>query len=62
MDQFKIRATSFYWIDGDADDPEDLCLHGHVVAEIGGVRLEDDCTVGAVFAENVDGGSYPSRG
>ena len=47
MDQFKIRATSFYWIDGDVDDPEDLCLHGHVVAEIGGVRLEDDCTVSA---------------
>ena len=28
MDKFTIRAHQFSWITGEADDPEDLCLHG----------------------------------
>lgn len=27
MGKFHIDATELYWIDGSADDPEDLCLH-----------------------------------
>ena len=26
MKKFQIAATKFYWINGEADDPEDLCL------------------------------------
>lgn len=28
MKKFQIAATKFYWINGEADDPDDLCLHG----------------------------------
>ena len=45
MKRFQIDATKFYWINEEADDPEDLCLHGHVVVSIGDRKLEDDCTV-----------------
>ncbi len=42
---FKIDVTDFTWIDGPADDPKDLCLHGKVTAHIGGEVLEDYGTV-----------------
>ena len=47
MDKFTIRAHQFSWITGEADDPEDLCLHGHVTVEVGDRMLEDDGTVSA---------------
>jgi len=47
MQMFRIEADRLYWIKGDADDPEDFCLHGHVTVRIGDVRIEDDCTVSA---------------
>ena len=47
MGTFHIDADSFAWINGEADDPEDLCLHGRAVAVIGETRLEYDCTVSA---------------
>lgn len=42
---FKIDAENLCWIDGRADDPEDLCLHGHAAAYIGGQKLERDACV-----------------
>lgn len=45
MKKFIIDVTELYWINGDMDDPEDLCLHGHAVAYIAGEKLEYDCTV-----------------
>ena len=43
---FSIRATRYWWIRDDGrDDPDDRCLHGHVVVRIGKTVLEDDCTV-----------------
>lgn len=47
MGVFSIDAYGFHWIDGSADDPNDLCLHGHAVAQIGDAVLECDCTVSA---------------
>ena len=47
MDKFTIRADQLSWISGAADDPEDLCLHGHVTVEVGERKLEDDGTVSA---------------
>ena len=47
MAKFMIDTTKLYWIDGSADDPEDLCLHGHAIADFGEERLEYDCTVSA---------------
>lgn len=47
MAKFLIDATELYWIGGSADDPEDLCLHGHAIAYVGEEKLEDDCTVSA---------------
>lgn len=47
MGVFKIRANSFEWIGGTADDPQDLCLHGHVTAQFGDTVLEDTGTVSA---------------
>ena len=45
---FRIDAEKLYWIKDDgADDPDDLCLHGHVVAKIGEEILEYDATVSA---------------
>ena len=43
---FSIDATDFHWLEG-IDEREDLCLHGHAVAYIGGRRLEYDATVSA---------------
>lgn len=47
MSGFQIDADEFQWIDGTADDPYDLCLHGHVRVQIGDTILEDDGTVSA---------------
>ncbi len=47
MGKFKIDVDNFHWINGAADDPQDLCLHGHVRVEIGGIVLEDTGTVSA---------------
>ena len=45
---FRISAEKLWWIKDDgADDPDDLCLHGHVVAKIGEEILEYDATVSA---------------
>ena len=44
---FKIDADQFYWICGPEDDPEDLCLHGHVMVQIGKTVMEYDGTVSA---------------
>lgn len=47
MGVFKIDVDDFQWIDGPEDDPQDLCLHGHVAVQIGDTLLEDDGTVSA---------------
>ena len=47
MSKFNIEASDLIWICDNPDDPEDLCLHGHVRAEIGEKVLEDVGTVSA---------------
>lgn len=47
MGNFLIDATDLCWIDGSADNADDLCLHGHAVAYIGDERVEFDATVSA---------------
>lgn len=47
MGVFKIDAEDIGWNNGSRDDPNDLCLHGHAVAYIGGRRLEYDATISA---------------
>lgn len=47
MGVFRIRVDSFEWIGGAADDPQDLCLHGHVTVQFGDTTLEDTGTVSA---------------
>ena len=47
MGIFKISADKFEWIGGVADDPQDLCLHGHVTVQFGDTILEDYGTVSA---------------
>lgn len=47
MGVFKIKADHFEWIGGAADDPKDLCLHGHVTVQFGDTILEDHGTVSA---------------
>ena len=47
MGIFKIKADKFEWIGGAADDPQDLCLHGHVTVQFGDTTLEDTGTVSA---------------
>ena len=47
MEPFSLDAGAFCWINGEADDPEDLCLHGHAVARIAGETVEFDCAVSA---------------
>ena len=43
---FSISAGSYHWINGEADEPGDYCLHG-LAAVIGDERFEYDCTVSA---------------
>lgn len=47
MGIFRIDVDSFTWICGPEDDPEDLCLHGHVAVQVGETKLEDTGTVSA---------------
>ncbi len=47
MKNFSIHADAFTWICGPQDDPEDLCLHGHVTVQIGQTMMEYDGTVSA---------------
>lgn len=42
---FKIDAENLCWIDDSADNPEDLCLHGHAEVYIGTQKLEYDACV-----------------
>ncbi len=44
MGHFHIYAKSLHGLDTDKDLPDDLCLHGTVVAEIGNEVFEDECT------------------
>ncbi|MCM1328558.1 MAG: hypothetical protein NC253_03880 [Ruminococcus sp.] len=37
---FKINVSELCWINDSADDPEDLCLHGHAEVYIGTQKLE----------------------
>ena len=49
MDAFRMEATRFYWLKDDGrDDPDDLCLHGHVITHplarsAGAARLSAAC-------------------
>ena len=48
MGSFRMDATDLAWINGAADDPHDLCLHGRARAVIGARTLEyPDATVSA---------------
>ncbi|MBQ9939821.1 MAG: hypothetical protein IJO96_09870, partial [Oscillospiraceae bacterium] len=44
-DVFRIDVDGMQWIGGSADDPHDLCLHGHVKVQIGDTQLDDHGTV-----------------
>ena len=44
---FQIDVDELEWIDGKADNPEDLCAHGHVVVRIGEEVFEYFATVSA---------------
>jgi hypothetical protein len=45
--QFIIDILDLYWIKGEKDDPDDLCLHGDVYVKIGDEVIADkySCTV-----------------
>ena len=43
---FSITVSQLHWLEG-SNECEDLCLHGHAVAEIGNERLEYDAAVSA---------------
>lgn len=47
MAGFHIDAQELYWVNGSADDPNDLCLHGRTVAVIGDETFEYNATVSA---------------
>lgn len=47
MGIFKIDVDQFKWINGMKDDPYDLCLHGHVMVQVGIHFFEDVGTVSA---------------
>ena len=40
---FTVTADHLAWINGEKDYPDDLCLHGHAAAVIGGRTLEYEC-------------------
>lgn len=44
---FKIKITKKYWINGDDEDPVDLCLHGDVNVRIGNEIVAENysCTI-----------------
>ena len=45
MEQFKVAAKDFMWIDDSRDDPNDLCLHGTANVTIGREQFEFGATV-----------------
>ncbi len=47
MKGFSINAEDLSWINGNPDDPYDLCLHGHATVVIDSKILEYDATVSA---------------
>ena len=47
MGVFSIDVNEFTWICGPEDDPNDLCLHGHVTVQIGKTTMEYSGTVSA---------------
>lgn len=47
MGIFELDVCEFEWIDGAKDDPEDKCLHGRVIAQIGSQSIDYCCTVSA---------------
>lgn len=47
LGNFVIDVDRFSWICGPDNDPEDLCLHGHVTVQIGKTVMEYDGTVSA---------------
>ncbi|MBE6114722.1 MAG: hypothetical protein E7191_06535 [Erysipelotrichaceae bacterium] len=47
MGVFRIDVDDMKWINGSLDDPKDLCLHGHVIVQIGNTVMEGDGTVSA---------------
>jgi len=38
---FELKIIDLHWIDGSADMPDDLCLHGHVFVKIGDEVVDD---------------------
>lgn len=44
---FRITAGEFHWMEGIADETEDLCLHGQVCVQVGEEVLQDECCVSA---------------
>lgn len=44
---FGLDILSMYWVNGDSDDPHDLCLHGDVLVAIGGETHGYAATVSA---------------
>ena len=44
---FSIQYEDFGWINGTADDPEDLCLHGMVSVRMGAERFAYPCSASA---------------
>jgi len=45
--QFNIEILDLYWINGEKDNPDDLCLHGNVSVKIGEEVVADNygCTI-----------------
>ncbi|WP_243129204.1 hypothetical protein [Hathewaya massiliensis] len=45
--KFLIKILDLYWLNGEKDDPDDLCLHGDVSVKIGEEVVADSysCTV-----------------
>lgn len=44
---FRIEVSNLCWIDGSADNPNDMCLHGHAMVCIGDRKPEYDACVSA---------------
>lgn len=47
MNRFQIDVDHFSWLGGAADDPDDLCLHGHVTVHLGDTTQSYTGTVSA---------------
>jgi hypothetical protein len=46
---YELRLLDWFWVNGNKDDPDDLCLHGNVYVRIGNDVIADSysCTVSA---------------